>query len=118
MNVAEDRGTPPLKKRQSSESSGSLTPGRGAQLAINIALESILLVTYRREAVTDTIRYMDSGMSEDKYIDHTNISEIVCTLLMENQEAGGAIGYLTGCYRRLVAKENAVNERVREDLVK
>jgi hypothetical protein len=56
--------------------------------------------------------------SSREYIDHTNVSEIVCTLLTEGVEVGGAVGYLTGCYRRLVAKENTVADRVREDLVK
>jgi len=53
-----------------------------------------------------------------EYLNHTNVSEIVCTLLSsEDVVVGGAVGYLMGCYRRLTEKENTVTEKVREDLV-
>ncbi len=51
-----------------------------------------------------------------QYLNHTNVSEIVCTLLADDTVVGGAVGYLLGCYRRLIEKENSVADKVREDL--
>ena len=90
-------------------------------IATNLALESVFLVTFRQEAAHGPIKYIGTGgsgggSSTVDYLNHTNVSEIVCTLLSEDVVVGGAIGYLLGCYRRLVEKENTVADKVREDL--
>ena len=92
-------------------------------IATNLALESVFLVTFRPEAAHGPIKYIGTGNSGSgggpntvDYLNHTNVSEIVCTLLSEDVVVGGAIGYLVGCYRRLVEKENTVADKVREDL--
>ena len=89
-------------------------------IATNLALESVFLVTFRPEAAHAPIKYIGSGSGGGSntvdYLNHTNVSEIVCTLLSEDVVVGGAIGYLVGCYRRLVEKENTVADKVREDL--
>jgi hypothetical protein len=85
------------------------TPGSGAKsemhnlIATNLALESVFLVTYRVEAAHGPVKYIGSGMNKVEYINRTNVSEIVCTLLSDDI-IGGAIGYLVGCYKRLVEK--------------
>ena len=121
--------TTPSRKRDISisSSSKSITLSGGKSeihnlIATNLALESVFLVTYRIEAAHFPIKYIGSNTETETgstdYINHTNVSEIVCTLLSEESVIGGAIGYLLGSYKRLIEKENAVAERVREDLVR
>lgn len=41
----------------------------------------------------------------------------LCMRLSEGQEQGGAVGFLTACYKRLVAKSNASNsDKLKDDL--
>lgn len=126
-SVIAPHGTP-SRKRDITVSSSSKTavPGSVGKsdihnlIATNLALENVFLVTYRKEAAHGSIKYIgaNNGSDATTYINHTNVSEIVCTLLSADSVAGGAIGYLIGSYKRLIEKENAVADRVREDLVR
>jgi hypothetical protein len=116
----------PSRKRDISVSSTSKSiPQSGAKseihnlIATNLALESVFLVTYRIEAAHGPVKYIGSAANKDvtEYINHTNVSEIVCTLLSEDTVMGGAVGYLIASYKRLLDKENTVADRVREDLI-
>ena len=120
-------GTPSRKRDITvSSSSKAAIPGSVGKsdihnlIATNLALENVFLVTYRKEAAHGPIKYIgaNNGSDATTYINHTNVSEIVCTLLSADTVAGGAIGYLIGSYKRLIEKENAVADRVREDLVR
>ena len=118
----------PSRKRDinisSTSKSSALSGGKSEihnLIATNLALESVFLVTYRIEAAHHPIKYIGSSKNVTDsldYINHTNVSEIVCTLLSEDTVMGGAIGYLIGSYKRLIDKENAVTDRVKEDLVR
>ena len=120
------QGTPSRKRDITVSAANKSAPLSGGKselhnlLATNLALESVFLVTYRAEAAHGPIRYIGSSNGTDvtDYINHTNVSEIVCTLLSEESVVGGAIGYLIGSYKRLLEKENTVESRVREDLIR
>lgn len=128
MTSQETPPSTPSRKRDISISSANktivLSGGKSEihnLIAINLALESVFLVTYRIEAAHPPIKYIGSSKNSTdslEYINHTNVSEIVCTLLSEDTVMGGAIGYLISSYRRLIDKENAVNDRVKEDLTR
>ena len=60
----------------------------------------------------------DSGNTSSS-LSVSSISEMICMRLGEGQEVGGAIGYLTGCYKRLCQKVNVEkNEKIKEELDK
>ena len=128
ISAQENPPCTPSRKRDiniSSTSKNSTLSGGKSEIhnliATNLALESVFLVTYRIEAAHPPIKYIGSSKSatdSTDYINHTNVSEIVCTLLSEDTVMGGAIGYLIGSYKRLIDKENAVTDRVKEDLVR
>lgn len=119
------QSTPSRKRDISVSSTSKSVPPSGGKseihnlIATNLALESVFLVTYRIEAAHGLIKYIGSAVNKDvtEYINHTNVSEIVCTLLSEDSVIGGAVGYLIGSYKRLLDKENTVADRVREDLI-
>jgi hypothetical protein len=53
------------------------------------------------------------------FINATNLSMLMFSRLSENREMFGAVSYLCGCYKRLVAKEAATSApKVKEDLAK
>ena len=119
------QSTPSRKRDISVSSTSKIVPQSGAKseihnlIATNLALESVFLVTYRIEAAHGPVKYIGSAANKDvtEYINHTNVSEIVCTLLSEDTVMGGAVGYLIASYKRLLDKENTVADRVREDLI-
>lgn len=119
-------GTPSRKRDITVSATNKSAPLSGGKseihnlIATNLALESVFLVTYRAEAAHGPIRYIGSSNGTDvtDYINHTNVSEIVCTLLSEESVVGGAIGYLIGSYKRLLEKENTVESRVQVDLIR
>ena len=85
-------------------------------LQLTLALESVLLSTYRQEALNASIKYFQGGNSTNHNLNSTNISEIICTRLSESKEYGGAVTYLTGCFKRLVAKEQSADDKIRPEL--
>lgn len=89
-------------------------------LTLTLALESILLITLRQEASNSTIKYLSSSNSNstmnNKFLSGSNISELICSRLVEGKEFGGAVGYLIGCYKRFQSKETASDDKLRQDL--
>jgi len=86
-------------------------------LTLTIALESILLVTLRQDASNASIKYLPTS-STNKFLSESNISETICSRLIEGKEFGGAVGYLIGCFKRFQLKETGSEDRLRQDLVK
>jgi hypothetical protein len=70
-------------------------------LHIIIRVYSYMYININK-AAHGPVKYIGSGGGVE-YINHKNVSEIVCTLLSDDI-IGGAIGYLVGCYKRLVEK--------------
>lgn len=88
-------------------------------LSLTLALEGILLVTYRQEASNSNVKYLQSGNDDSMhYLTVNNISEVICTRLFEGKEYGGAVGYLSGCFKRLVIKEQSCDDKIRPDLLR
>lgn len=83
-------------------------------LTLTLALESILLVTFRQEASNSSVKYLPS--SDNKFLSGSNISEIICARLVGGKEFGGAVGYLIGCFKRFQLKETGSDDRLRQDL--
>jgi hypothetical protein len=86
-------------------------------LTLSLTLEAIMLTTYRTESATNNIVYLKN---QDPFpcLTVANISEVICTRLFEGKEFGGAIGYLSGCYKRLQLKESGIDENMRPDLAR
>lgn len=54
---------------------------------------------------------------EDDKVNLNTVSEVVCLRLSEKVEAGGAVGYLASCYKRLQQKSStSSDQRLKEDL--
>lgn len=85
---------------------------------LNAFLEYIFQFTIKRES--------EGGLyfieSEDKILNAENVSTLVCVRLMEDSSLasiGGAIGYLFGCFKRVMQKENlSGNDIIRMELSK
>jgi ubiquitin conjugation factor E4 B len=100
------------------------SPGQKVNLqakALNTVLEYALHATLRdpstRMAIDDDNSPYYVSMEGEEINSH-NISEVICSILTEQSfsDSNGAIGYLTGCYRRLLSKEGSlVTEKIRED---
>jgi hypothetical protein len=88
-------------------------------VALNLNLENCILITLRQEIAQSnpSIRYIGTISSSD-LLNSSNISELICTLLSQKSEVLNAVNYLTGSYKRLHAKESAVNDKLKEDLKK
>ena len=89
-------------------------------LALTIALEGIMQVTYRQESTTQNVKLLSTGSETNspKFLDSVNISETICNKLTQGKEFGGAVGYLFGCYRRLNLKETSCDDKIRRELVR
>ena len=85
-------------------------------LSLTLLLEGILLSTYRQESLNGSIKYFQPGNSTMRHLNSTNISEVICTRLGEGKEYGGAVGYLCGCLKRLIAREPSCEDKMRLDL--
>lgn len=85
------------------------------KFSLNLVLENVLQVTYRMDAAIPPIKYIGTG--DVDYISASKVSEIVFSKLTEGVEYGGAIGYLSNCFKRLLLKDSS-EERMREDLAK
>ena len=87
--------------------------------ALNIALESSLLITLRQDVSLDkTICYMGSNQQTGDLLTTANISELICSRLMGRNEILNAVNYLSGCYKRILSKEVAAAQKLRDDLIK
>jgi hypothetical protein len=88
-------------------------------LSLTLLLEGILLSTYRQESLNSGIKYFQGGSSTMHNLNATNISEIICTRLSEGtKEYGGAVGYLSGCFKRLIAREQSCDDKIRPDIAR
>lgn len=139
--AVEDQSSSPQRKMTKSEpspahasatpsklnSSGTLDPAAAEairaereQRALNITLESALLVTFRREAATELIHFIgEDNADEGQLLNCNNFSEVVCNRLSDTGDILNAVSYLTGCYKRIMAKESAASsENLRLELVK
>lgn len=100
------------------------SPGQKVNLhlkALNAVLEYALHATLQDPSMKMSI---DDDHSlyrvniEAEEINSNNISEVICSVLTEQNfsDNNGAIGYLTGCYRRLLSKEGTlVTEKIRDE---
>lgn len=87
--------------------------------ALNISLESALLLTLRPEAAIDKICYVEQlGSSKSSLINSSNISELICSYLNEQSDSVSAVHYLVGCYKRILAKEVSSSASIHAELVK
>lgn len=86
--------------------------------SLNINLEFALQITLRPDAAVDSIRYFGhSGItSSNNLLNASNISELICGRLSEPNE--NAVMYLSGCYKRIVAKESSASPAVLVELAK
>lgn len=84
--------------------------------SLNLILETALQSTVRSSGAIDSnLIYIENG---SPLITSTNISEIICYRLAETNLSiyNGAVGYLTGCYLRLLLKEKTLpSESIRND---
>lgn len=84
-------------------------------LALSLALESIMQITLRQEAANNNLKYI-ANQEANYYLTVSNLSEIICTKLVEGREFGGAVNYLSGCFKRLAAKESTSDDKLKTDL--
>lgn len=84
--------------------------------ALNMSLEFALQLTLRPEAAVDSIQYIGQPGAPSALLNASNISELICTRLTEHTE--NAVNYLSGCYKRIVAKESSVSPGIVVELVK
>jgi hypothetical protein len=82
---------------------------------LTISLESILQTTFRPEMANSSVKLIGyNGTST--HLNSSNLSEAICTRLCEGTEVGGAVSYLYNCFKRLLAKENGCDDKIRQDL--
>ena len=88
---------------------------KGMTGTIDNVLQTIFLITLRRKNsadsspssyISNSSYYYVGGISGDEFISYDNLNELICIRLANNNEIGGAIGYLWGCYSRLVEKSS------------
>ncbi len=91
------------------------SPSKGMTGTIDNVLQSIFLITLRRKNSVDSSPtsflsnssyYFVGDVSGDDFISYDNLNELICIRLANSNEVGGAIGYLWGCYSRLVEKSS------------
>lgn len=84
--------------------------------ALNMNLEFALQLTLRREAAVDSIQYCghDGVTATSTFLNASNISELMCGRL--NEQTENAVMYLSGCYKRIVAKESSASPAVQAEL--
>lgn len=72
---------------------------------MNLYFEQILQVTLRPDHAIQPIRYISSESNTNEgFIGIQDVSELICTRLSSGTEMGGAVGYIAGCYKRLLIK--------------
>ncbi len=81
-------------------------------------LEFALQLTLRREAAVDSIQYCghEGITAANSFLNASNISELMCGRL--NEQTENAVMYLSGCYKRIVAKESSASPAVQAELAK
>ena len=84
--------------------------------ALNLSLEFALQFTLRPEAAVDSVVYIGQDNSTGTLLNASNISDLICRRLIEQEMS--AVQYLTGCFKRIVAKESSASPGVATDLMK
>jgi hypothetical protein len=102
-------------KKPESQAAEAVRLDRDAR-ALNISLEFSLQLTLRPEAAVDSIRYAGQDHSAGSLLNASNINELICSHLTEQNE--GAVHYLTGCYKRIALKESSASASVAAELTK
>ncbi len=74
-------------------------------VVLNSLFENILQITLKQSNAVEPIKYMGEIGSESDMISADDITSLLCNRLLESQEVNGGIGYLTGCYKRLIQKQ-------------
>lgn len=89
------------------------------QLTVNMTLESIFLMTFKSDNGNSNYQFMGNIMnkSEERYLSSDCIAEMICAKLIGQVEIGGAVSYLNGCYKRLMAKEGTTCNDVKNELM-
>ena len=86
--------------------------------SLNLALESALFMTLRREVAVPPVVYIgDDFMTSGELLNASNMSDVVCFRLAKNTDILNAVSYLCSTYKRLASKEATVTAAVKEDLV-
>lgn len=111
----------PLKKTLSCGS--PLSVEKRHIVTMNMIFEHVLQITLKSDTDTAThnlkyIKPLSANISNDYYISHVMVSELICTRLTTGVESNGAIGYLLDCYKRLSIKikEHMSSDRVLKEL--
>ena len=84
-------------------------------LLLTMALENVMQVTFRPETANINVKYISPGEGAP-VLSSSNISEVICDRLSEDSMFGGAVGYLSGCYKRIISKESGTDENTRNEL--
>jgi hypothetical protein len=84
-------------------------------LSLSLTLEGIMMSTFRQEAANSSIIFIQN-QDPTHCISPSNLSELICSRLVDNRENGGAVGYLSNCYKRLILKESGSDDKMRIDL--
>lgn len=115
LSPSQEPGTKLTPKKVDPQLAEALRIDRDAR-ALNMSLEYSLQLTFRSEAAVDSIRYVGQEGTSGTLLNSTNISELICSHLTEQNES--AIAYLTGCYKRIVQKESAASPAVATELAR
>lgn len=74
-------------------------------VVLNTLFENILQITLKQANAIEPIKYMGGNGSDSDMITADDITGLLCNRLLESQEVNGGIGYLVGCYKRLIQKQ-------------
>ena len=111
----------PASQQQSS-------PLKRENITLNVVLESVFQMTLKSESANSIIKFMGASTgaaspgataSMSSLLTADKISELICSRLSTDGESGGAVGYLAGCYKRLLAKcsEHSGSTKIHDELV-
>jgi hypothetical protein len=116
-------------QRKPSGNANPLAAAEKQKVILNMALEEILLVTYRPDcAANDSSMYFAGSTAAAPAASPTktngsfpqigveNVSELICARLIEGRENRGAMSYLVGALKRLANREQLAEEKLREEL--
>jgi len=86
--------------------------------SLNLHLEQSLLMTLRKEGASGQILYMGSETTNsNELVNASNMGELICSRLSGKSDVLNAMSYLYGCYKRILSKEVASTEKLRDDLI-
>jgi hypothetical protein len=74
-------------------------------VVLNTLFENILQITLKQANAIEPIKYMGGNGGDSDMVTADDITGLLCNRLLESQEVNGGIGYLVGCYKRLIQKQ-------------